>query len=257
MNLRSMPLRRTSRPALTALVTGVAWLIALVSLGRQIHSVYGFSGLGFDAKIYASAARAVAHGLSPYSVSGLNPVYPPSCALFMWPMAYVPASDVPHASLVLTSASVVLLAAFAGRTAGDSWTTLRAPLMLLALSLAPPTRAVLALGNFSAAIALGFSIVLLLAVRNRWTAAGVVLGVTLAIKPMLAPVLIMFLLEKQWKGLVATLAVPTTLVVVSSFILLEPWRFLSEALPFLTNRHANAMDVQNSAIPAVFRILGR
>ena len=78
----------------------------------------------------------------------------------------------------------------------------------------------------------------------------------MAIKPMLAPVLIMFILEKQWKGLVAAMAVPTTLVVVSSFILLEPWRFLSEALPFLTNRHANAMDVQNSAIPAVFRTLG-
>ncbi len=232
----------------------VVWLAAVASWGRLVVSLWHVHDLGFDVQIYARAARAVAHGVSPYSVSEF--VYPPSCALFVRPLAWVPAASVPRVGLVVNAVAVLLLSVVAGRAAGDRWFGKRSALVLLLLTLTPPARAVLSLGNLSALMALGFTIFVLLAGRDRWVRAGLVLGLTLAIKPMLAPVLIVFALERRWKALGAALALPVTLIAGAALTVREPSRFLSQSVPFLSGGGEQGFDAYNAAIGAVFRTLG-
>ena len=57
------------------------------------------------------------------------------------------------------------------------------------------------LENLSALMAFGLAAVLLLASRGRWNEAGAVLGLSIAIKPLLIVVVVVFLLARKWRAL--------------------------------------------------------
>ena len=95
-------------------------------------------------------------------------------------------------------------------------------------------------------VLLGLAGFLLAAARGRWLAAGVCLGLTLALKPILAPVLLVVALYRRWKTLGIAVGVP---VGVSALVILavpSTRSFLHTTLPMLL--HGQNAQIQEASI---------
>src|SRR5690606_9857038 len=57
------------------------------------------------------------------------------------------------------------------------------------------------LGNWTVTAVLALPLCLLLVSRGRWAAGGAVIGVAVALKPLLAPMALLFLFARRWTAL--------------------------------------------------------
>ncbi|MFG2879613.1 glycosyltransferase family 87 protein [Streptomyces sp. NPDC048337] len=102
----------------------------------------------------------------------------------------------------------------------------------LALAYKPYVNLVL-IGNWTAISAAALPVALLLAHRRAWGAAGLVVGLAIACKPMLVPIGLLFLLARQWRGLAAAVLVPLGLSLAGALAMPSPSLFFTKTLPFL------------------------
>ncbi|MFF8271135.1 glycosyltransferase family 87 protein [Streptomyces sp. NPDC016562] len=103
---------------------------------------------------------------------------------------------------------------------------------VFALAYKPYVNLVL-IGNWTAISAAALPVALLLAQRRSWVAAGVVVGVAIACKPMLVPIGLLFLIARQWRGLAAAVLVPLGLSLAGALVMPSPMLFFTKTLPFL------------------------
>jgi len=234
-------------------VTAVLWAGALTLLGVMVGRLWPRPELGFDLAVPWQAARVLAAGHSPYAVH--NFVYPPSCALLIRPLGLVELDTLRHVGLLLTAAALLAAVSVAARAVGLRALGPVAAIGTMLLVLATPGRDALSLENLDCLIVLGLALILLLARGGRWSLAGATLGVTLAVKPILAPVLVVLVLERRWRALALAVAVPTLLDGIAWIFVPEPGRYLKEVLPYLSRGEGHAYDPYNSALPSVARLL--
>ncbi|MEV0414556.1 glycosyltransferase family 87 protein [Streptomyces sp. NPDC050448] len=102
----------------------------------------------------------------------------------------------------------------------------------LALAYKPYVNLVL-IGNWTAISAAALPVALLLAHRRRWGAAGLVVGLAIACKPMLVPVGLLFVIARRWRGLAAAVLVPLGLSLAGALLMPSPSLFVTKTLPFL------------------------
>jgi hypothetical protein len=89
--------------------------------------------------------------------------------------------------------------------------------------------------------------VFLLAVERRhWTGAGVSLGLTLALKPILAPLLIVIALYRHWRMLLVALAIPGLLCGLVVLAAPQARDFFGKTLPLLF--HGQNQEIQDVSI---------
>src|SRR5580658_5290854 len=162
--------------------------------------------LGFDLKPVYLAGKALTAHRAIFSGTGFG--YPPSAALLVGaPLSHVAFVTVSRVALVvgpvLVAATVPLAARAVGRPAAGPATVLG--IALLALSGA--VTEVLGLENVSILIALVGAAMFLAWSRGSEVLAGVLLGLTLALKPILAPLCLGLLVLRRWRPLVAAGAV--------------------------------------------------
>lgn len=125
--------------------------------------------------------------------------------------------------------------------------------MLLGLSLSESLSSTLLLGNLNNALLLALGSGYLLAERqDRRVLAGVLLGLSLAVKPVLVLVLLLPLLRRQWRTLAWAVGVPAVLNLAGLALLRDPGDFFSVALPNLLD----ARQAANSSLWAVGTVLG-
>ena len=110
------------------------------------------------------------------------------------------------------------------------------------------------LENLSILGFLALALFFLFVLRYHWIAAGVVIGLSISVKPLLLAVLIVFLLARRWKALGFAVGIPVVLNAVSIAIVSDPGQVLSK-LPTLLNRTGTGI-VYNSAWVDVARVLG-
>ncbi len=89
------------------------------------------------------------------------------------------------------------------------------------------------IGNWTAISAAALPLALLLAHRRSWTAAGLVVGLAIACKPMLVPIGLLFVLARRWRGLAAAVGVPVALSLLGALLMPSPTLFFTKTLPFL------------------------
>ncbi|MFZ4186723.1 glycosyltransferase family 87 protein [Streptomyces pseudogriseolus] len=213
---------------------GLGWWAGLVAVMAALttHTVLVTSDGGMDNGIVVDAARTWLDGGSPYDDAHF--LYFPSAVVAAAPQALLPRSVLD----VLVPVAVVL--ALAG-----GWVcallTHRVPLHSrlavlglfgLAAGFAPFAQLV-RLGNWTVTAVLALPLCLLLASRGRWVAAGAVIGVAVALKPLLAPMALLFLFARRWGALALVVLVPAVSSVVAAFFLPDPTGFLTRTLPFL------------------------
>jgi arabinofuranan 3-O-arabinosyltransferase len=129
---------------------------------------------------------------------------------------------------------------------GLRWRGLAGAITLFALSLAWPVTYTLDAGNVNGPILLGLAVFLLTADRGRWTTAGLSLGLTLALKPILAPVLIVVALYRRWSTLLIAVAVPVVLSAPLLAFIPATRGFFDTTFPLLI--HGQNKQIQEASV---------
>ncbi|NNN20830.1 MAG: DUF2029 domain-containing protein [Acidimicrobiales bacterium] len=234
------------------IATIVAWGFACDSILGLYQTNARAQNLGYDLLITWRAESLFAVGGQPYSVRGF--LYPPSILLLLRPIAGHSQASITKYGLVLTiviSIAAVMLAAVA---IGRPWFGMTAALTTFGLSYTGAFTGELSLENVSVLCWFALSVFLLAAINNKWIIGGIAIGLSFAFKPLLLPLLVVFLLARQWKALLVAIGLPFILNLVAVIFVADPMAVLSK-LPSLTNRVGTGVNF-NSAWVDVARNLG-
>lgn len=202
------------------------------------------------AVVWRAAGRLVAG--EPLYVDGAF-LYPPGAALLFAPLAALSPDAAALAFLVVNAALLPLAVAVCVRILGLSWRGLAAALLLLGLSRTESVASTLALGNVNIAVFLGEACYLLGLVRGRHVLAGVALGLTLAVKPVLAPLLLLAVLLRAWKAVGVAVATAVAVTAAALPFVADRLVFVTEVLPHLVG---NSRVGHNHSLFALGRLFG-
>ena len=192
-------------------ITAALWALALLSLGTNLVPIVNGSQ-GYDTGPLWQAVRALLDGGSVYTERGAGDLlYPPSALLMLLPLGAFSLAWASRIFFVVDLVTILVAAAVLLHLFGLRWRGTSGAIALFGISLAWPVLFTLDAGNVNGPILLGLSLFLLAAARLRWTAAGVFLGATLALKPILAPLLIVVMLYRRWRTVLIALALPAVL----------------------------------------------
>ncbi|WP_086726335.1 glycosyltransferase family 87 protein [Streptomyces carpinensis] len=230
-------------------------LLAVVLVARAARVAVVDAQGGMDNAFVVHAGQVWLQGGAPYADRRF--LYLPSSVLFAAGQAMLPAP------VLRVAAPVVCV----GMVAAGWWCALRlfrvpghsrfAVLGLLGLVLCwAPVGHLMNLGNWTVVSALALPLALLLGERGRWDAAGVVLGVSVAVKPLLLPVVVLLLLARQWRALAWMVALPLAMSVGTALIMPDPSGFFTRTLPFLLRGGDTLMRPFDCSLPAVLPRLG-
>lgn len=242
------------RMALAGLAVAVWWRAA-----AEWNLLYGIAlrhvpPAGYDLDFSIAAEHAFLAGANPYTtVPGF--VYPPSHLIVMLPLAaFSQATDTHYAELALIVA-LAMTAMCSAKLLGRRYWGLTAALAFFALSGVQPVGEEVVVENVSVLMGLALAATLLLARKGRWNWAAGVLGLSLAIKPILAPIVLVLLLARRWRALAIAIAVPVVLN-VAGFLSMHGASSFFSILPFLFDRGGAAYDAYNAAIVSVGALNG-
>ena len=179
-------------------------------------------------------------------------LYPPSGTLLMSPFAVF---DPDTSRWIFIAGSVIaliicayLLCRMFGYRA-SSWVF---PATLLFMFLTESVTNTLTFTNSNAFVLFGMiAFLTLLRSGNVWW-AGVAIGITLAVKPVLAPLLLLPLLNRQWKAIITAVAVPLVLNAAAWPYANDPMAFVTRTAPYLFETR----NYYNSSIAGMGLYLG-
>ena len=171
--------------------------------------------------------------------------YPPSAALLLAPIGALGYATARIGMLVVNVAAVMtaaflLVRQLRGRV--DSW-------VIVAMTCAGAFDAVAstwANGNINGPLILLEVVALRQFLRGRWTSGGVALGVSLALKPVLLPMVALLAVRRQWRGLSVAIAIPAVPLAIGSLTIPDAHRYLSVVLPYLL--HGAQLDYNDSLV---------
>lgn len=210
---------------------------------------------GMDNAIVVRAARTWLAGGDPYDDPHF--LYLPSAVLAAVPQALLPQGVL----RVLVPAVVTGLLALGWACAlrlyrvplGSRFAVLG--LLGLAAGFAPFGHLV-RLGNWTVTAAVALPLCLLLASRGRWTAAGAVVGAAIALKPLLAPLALLFLFAGRRRALGVLVLVPALASAGSALLMPDPAGFFTRTLPFLFHGDDGFVRLYEASPAAVLPRLG-
>jgi arabinofuranan 3-O-arabinosyltransferase len=189
---------------------GVGWIAY-----RQYQHALTAWYLGLDARPLKGAGRAVLNGTDVYAVH--NFVYPPSAAVLLIPLGVVDETVLARAAVIVGEVAVAGLAVVVVLTfvPRRRWRAALPPLLAVGLLAGFVSYHALALGNVSVLLAPVIAGVAALGGRGRWSWASALLVLTLLVKPLLAPVVLVPFLARRWRPPLVCLAVAGVLTLAS------------------------------------------
>ncbi|MFD9862667.1 glycosyltransferase 87 family protein [Streptomyces alboflavus] len=232
-----------------------AWAVLGIVLGAAaLRIVYRVPDGGMDNAIVVRAAEAWLDGRSPYADRHF--LYLPGAVL-----AAVPQAVFPEVARVVVPVGVVGALASgwfcALRIRGVALRSRFAVLGLLGLVMGfAPFVHLVELGNWTVASALALPVALLCVCRGRWGTAGAVIGVAVAVKPLLVPVLLLFVFARKWRALGVAVLVPVVVSVLAALVLPDPGAFFTRTLPFLLRGEDRFVRLYEASPAAVLPRVG-
>lgn len=195
-----------------------------------------------------NAALAFLNGKPVYTANfnWVDPhyLYPPSGTLLMAPIAIID----PEKSrwlFILANAVAILIALYLLLRLFDlGIKSIAAPILLFATFSSETVTNTLVFTNINGLVLLGEMTFLTLLLRRRDLWAGAAIGLTFAVKPILAPLLILPLVRGQWKVFVTAIGIPLVLTAIAWPLSADPMDFIRHTVPYLTETR----DYFNSAI---------
>lgn len=160
-------------------------------------------------------------------------LYPPSGTLLMAPLGYVDLGVARVAFIGASTIATVICAALLLRLFEQPLDTWALPATIAAFYSSESVMNTLIFTNFNAFVLLGELLFMLALMRRRDLLAGIPIGLTLAVKPVLAPLLLLPLLNRQWKALIGAALVPGVLTGVALLKAVDPMEFVRKTVPYL------------------------
>ncbi|MFC9517424.1 glycosyltransferase family 87 protein [Nocardiaceae bacterium NPDC056970] len=238
---------RTGRTT-AEVINFVMWPLAVMTVIHRIV-VKAVNGSITDdyAPVY-NAALAFLNRQDVYTANfnSVDPhyLYPPSGTMLLAPIAVLD----PEKSrwlFILANAIAVIIALFVLLKMFDlAWNSIAAPILIFAAFSTETVSNTLIFSNINGLILLAEVSFLALLLRRRDLWAGTAIGLTFAIKPILAPLLLLPLVRGQWKVFVTAIGVPMVLMAVAWPLAADPMAFIDHTLPYLME----SRDYFNSAI---------
>jgi arabinofuranan 3-O-arabinosyltransferase len=213
------------------------WPIAIVIF--LLKAAQGSRGMffGSDLRPVWMALRAFLQHHPPYGPSYVDPwspfVYPPSCLFVLAPLGALSFRATRYVVLAVGSAGVAISCFLTLEALGIRWRSSKGAAALLGSVFFWPVLASFAYLNANILILPLLAIFIYLAACGRWRWAGVILGLSLGIKPILLPLLVLPLLARQWRAAGLALLVPAGLSALALPLTAESHEYVSRALPYV------------------------
>lgn len=217
------------------------WPIAIMSI---IHRSYVLTSNGYITDDWAPVYRAARNfraGVDIYNehFDQVDPhyLYPPGGTLLMAPFGYI---DSEFAArnwfIVLNTLALIAAACLLVRLFRFPLSSVALPALLAAMFVTESVTNTLVFTNINGCILLLEVLFLrwLLDGRNsREWLAGLAIGLSLVVKPVLGVLLLLPLLNRQWRALAAAIAVPVAFNAVGFVLVADRMNFVRRTLPYI------------------------
>jgi arabinofuranan 3-O-arabinosyltransferase len=243
---------RTSPPSAATVLRSALWPIAIMSI---IHRCWVLTSNGYITDDWAPVYRAVRNfraGVDIYNehLDYVDPhyLYPPGGTLLMAPFGYIDTIFASHNWFVAANTVAIIAAAcLLVRMFDFALTSVALPALLAAMFVTESVTNTLVFTNINGCILLAevvfFWFLLSGKVGHQWW-AGVAIGLSLVVKPVLAVLLLIPLLNRQWRTLATAFAVPVAFNVAAWPLVSDSHKFVENTLPYILGTR----DYFNSSI---------
>ncbi|MBF6577240.1 DUF2029 domain-containing protein [Nocardia farcinica] len=229
------------------------WPIAVMTVLNRvfIKAVNGF--ITDDYKPVYNASLAFLNGRPVYTANFdyVDPhyLYPPGGTLLIAPIALIDPEKSRWCFILLNAAAIILAWYLLLRLFKFTVNSVAAPALLLAMFMSETVINTLVFTNVNGCILLAEMGFLHLLLRRRDLWAGAILGLSITVKPTLAPLLLIAAARKQWNVFLTGLGVPLVLTAISWPLLKDADQFFSRTLPYLfeTRDYFNSSIAGNAA----------
>jgi arabinofuranan 3-O-arabinosyltransferase len=241
----------TNPPGVATVLRSILWPLAILFI---IHRSYVLATNGYITDDYGPVYRAVVnfkHGWDIYNehLDYVDPhyLYPPGGTLIMAPFGYLPVDASRYWFITINTIAIIIAAYLLVRLFNYTFTSVALPALLAVMFCTESVVNTLVFGNINGCIllleVLFFRWLLDGKVSHQWW-AGVAIGLTLVVKPLLAPLLLLPLLNRQWRSLVPAIVVPLVFNLAAFPLMSDPMSFFRRTLPYIFSTR----DYFNSSI---------
>src|SRR6478735_7182307 len=218
----------------------ILWPLAILFI---IHRSYVLATNGYITDDYGPVYRAVSNFRRGWDIYNehfdyVDPhyLYPPGGTLLMAPFGYLPVDASRWWFESINCVAIIIAAYFLVRLFGYTFTSVAYPAVLVAMFCTESVVNTLVFGNINGCVllleVLFFRWLLDGKVNNQWW-AGVAIGLSLVVKPVLAPLLLLPLLNRQWRAVVTAIAVPVVFNLAAWPLVADPMNFITRTLPYI------------------------
>jgi arabinofuranan 3-O-arabinosyltransferase len=230
---------RTAAPSTATVLRSVLWPVAILAVIHRTIVVTTNGNITDDFKPVYRAALNFRHGWDIYNehFDYVDPhyLYPPGGTLIMAPFGYLPFVESRYLFIALNSAAIIIAAYVLLRMFNFRLTSVAAPALLLAMFCTESVTNTLVFTNINGCILLLEVLFLwwLLdgRVSRQWW-AGISIGLALVVKPVLLPLLLLPLLNRQWRAVLAAIVVPVAFNLAALPLVVHPLDFVTRTLPY-------------------------
>jgi arabinofuranan 3-O-arabinosyltransferase len=242
---------RTVPPSTATVLRFILWPLAILFI---IHRSYVLATNGYITDDYGPVYRAVVNfkmGWDIYNehLDYVDPhyLYPPGGTLLMAPFGYLPVDASRYWFITFNTIAIIIAAYLLIRLFNFTVTSVAFPALLTAMFCTESVINTLVFANINGCVllleVLFFRWLLDGKAGHQWW-AGVAVGLSLVVKPVLAPLLLLPLLNRQWRALVTAVLVPLLFNIAAWRLISDPMNFIKRTLPYIFSTR----DYFNSSI---------
>jgi arabinofuranan 3-O-arabinosyltransferase len=246
---------RTGAPSAATILRSALWPLAIMSVLHRSIVLTLNGNITDDFKPVYRAVLNFRHGWDIYNehFDYVDPhyLYPPGGTLLMAPFGYLSFTPSRYLFILINTVAILIAWYLLLRMFKFTLSSVAAPALLLAMFCTESVTSTLVFTNINGCVLLAEVLFLrwLLdgsqkgKVGHQWW-AGLVIGLTLTLKPVLAPLLLLPLLNRQWRTLVPALVVPIVINAAAWPLVSDPMDFVTRTLPYI----GGVRDYFNSSI---------
>ena len=242
---------RTSPPSAATVLRSVLWPVAILSVLHRSIVLTTNGNITDDFKPVYRAVLNFRQGVEFYNehFDYVDPhyLYPPGGTLLMAPFGYLPFAPSRYVFILINVVAILIAWYLLLRLFKFTLSSVAAPALLLAMFCTETVTNTLVFTNINGCVLLAEMLFLwwLLdgKVSHQWW-AGIAIGLTLTLKPLLGPLLLLPLLNRQWRALVPAIAVPVVINLAALPLVSHPMDFFTRTVPYILGTR----DYFNSSI---------
>ncbi|WP_375489583.1 arabinofuranan 3-O-arabinosyltransferase [uncultured Mycobacterium sp.] len=242
---------RTGAPSAATVLRSALWPVAILAVIHRSVVVTTNGNITDDFKPVYRAVLNFRHGWDIYNehFDYVDPhfLYPPGGTLLMAPFGYLPFTPSRYLFILCNTVAILIAWYLLLRLFNYTLASVAAPALLLAMFCTESVTNTLVFTNINGCVLLAevlfFRWLLDGKTSHQWW-AGIAIGLTLVTKPLLAPLVLLPMLNRQWRAVMAAVVLPLVLNAAAWPLVSDPQDFVTRTVPYILG----VRDYFNSSI---------